>query len=96
MLWKYKKCYQETNEDVVFSCTKYTLTVEQSDIDASDDGTVYMEYNDCETQEVIIRQHTLAGTYQRCIFSGIPIVYIYVDTVLTTVVDSTIVSSGGC
>ena len=97
MLWKYKKVYQETNEDVVFTCLEYTLTVEQTDLDNADDGTVYMEYSDCVKEEPTIREHISAGTYQVCIQAEtIPLVYVYIDTITVVDIDSVAVNTGSC
>ena len=97
MLWKYKKCYQETNEDIIGTCNTYTLTVEQTDLDISDDGIVYWDFADCATGEVQTRQHNFAGTYNRCVKEETgPIVYIYVDSVVVVAIDSVAVITGSC
>lgn len=97
MILKCKKCYQETNEGVVSTCQQYTLTVEQTDLDASDDGRVYMDYVKCITEEVITRSHSFVGTYNVCVKpDAIPIVYIYVDSVIVVDIDSVAVVTGSC
>lgn len=97
MLLKCKKCYQETNEGIIATCNTYTLTVEQTDLDISDDGRVYMDYVDCATGEVITRSHSFANTYNRCVKEEtIPIVYIYVDSVIVVDIDSVAVITGSC
>lgn len=97
MLWKYKKCYEETNEDVSFSCNEYQLTVEQTDLDAADDNKVYWDFANCVTEEVETRQHTKTGVYTRCLKNETsPIVYIYVEGVPTIAIDSIAVNIGNC
>lgn len=50
MLWKYKKCYQETNEDVIdpTSCVKLVSITSEDSI-----GEIFYRYVDCETEEEI-------------------------------------------
>lgn len=97
MLWKYKKCYQETNEEVVFECNRWELTITQEDLDNSDDGNVYWEFVNCSTNEPETRLHSTTGVYSRCIKNGtIPIVYIILGGVPATSISSTASIVGGC
>lgn len=65
MLWKYKKCYQETSE--IEDCGTITLTsveevlceevtaifrVSFVDIQASDDGVIYFQYVNCSNIKI--------------------------------------------
>lgn len=50
MLWKYKKCYQETNEDVIDP----TICVKLVSITSRDSmGEIFYRYVDCETGEEV-------------------------------------------
>ena len=50
MLWKYKKCYQETNEDVIDP----TICVKLVNITSKDSmGEIFYRYVDCETGEEV-------------------------------------------
>ena len=52
MLWKYKKCYQETNKDVVdpTTCVKLVSITSKDSM-----GEIFYSYVDCETGEVVNR-----------------------------------------
>ena len=52
MLWKYKKCYQETNKDVI-APTKCVKLVKIESRDSM--GEIFYSYVDCETGEVVNR-----------------------------------------
>ena len=50
MLWKYKKCYQETNKDVIDP----TKCVKLVSIESRDSmGEIFYRYVDCETGDEI-------------------------------------------
>ena len=52
MLWKYKKCYQETNEDVIdpTRCVKLVSITSKDSM-----GEIFYSYVDCETGEEVKR-----------------------------------------
>lgn len=79
------------------ACTSYTLLVDQSDINKSDDGRVYWDYIDCLTKEVRTRSHSSPGAYSRCIKNDTaPIVYIYNNGEINVSLESTLIANGSC
>ena len=68
MLWKYKKCYQETNEDVI-DPTKCVKLVSITTRDSM--GEIFYSYVDCETGEVVNRSFiNTTGILNICIKSN--------------------------
>jgi hypothetical protein len=92
MILKFKRYYQEADdEDIVFTCSKFKLTVEQTDLDASDDGAVYWTFSNCSDGEIQVRKHTFAGNYVRCVSpDSTPIAYIISGGNVDTSIDSTV------
>ncbi len=68
MLWKYKKCYQETNEDVIDP----TICVNLVSITSKDSmGEIFYRYFDCETGEEVNRSFIgRTGILNICIKKG--------------------------
>ena len=56
MLWKYKKCYQETNKDVIDPTRRCVKLVSIESRDSI--GEIFYRYIDCETGEEVHRSFT--------------------------------------
>lgn len=87
-----------TTTTIACDCVDYTLSISQVDLDASDDNEVYTEYINCEG-DPSERISGVAGTYTICMTNaeGIsPILYILVDTVPTTAIESTATKTSVC
>ena len=68
MLWKYKKCYQETNEDVIdpTTCVKLVSIKSRDSM-----GEIFYRYVDCETGDEINNSFTnTTGILNICIKRG--------------------------
>jgi hypothetical protein len=97
MLFKHKKFYEESGEEPpVCSCSEWSILVEQTDLDDSDDGFVYFQYAACDGS-IITRLHSEANTYIRCVKADtVPILYIYLGGQLTTSIDSVATNTNVC
>lgn len=92
MLWKYKKCYQETNEDVIGTCLSVpTIIYDHPTNPSAEIGITYKDcrYGNIETITIPVGENGL-GCVER--LSSIDI--IWSDTTTLSISVDTLLSSG--
>jgi hypothetical protein len=79
------------------NCYYYTVTISQVDIDASDDGYVYVSYNDCSNEPIVI-PYSAAGEYVNdiCVLNTSTPMQYYVFDGLNNLTTDTPVNSLEC
>jgi hypothetical protein len=78
-------------------CYYYTVTISQVDIDASDDGYVYVSYNDCSNEPIVV-PYSAAGEYVNdiCVLNTSTPMQYYVFDGLNNLTTDTPVNSLEC